>query len=258
MSIRGTGLLSTSFEDFFQELGSRSGEGITLNNIGEVYRSLSQHQQALDYFQQALKVVQKVGARSEEGTTLSNIGGVYRLLDRHQQAWDYYQHSLKIIREIGDRDNEAMNLSNIGELIEQKNQPELAIVFYKQSVKVFESIREGLRPLPRELQQSYTEKVAGTYRRLADLLLKQDRILEAQRVLDLLKLQEIEDFNRRGIRGSDRTRASASNYSPQNDKSGKVTNKYSTKPSPPAPNSPKSAKSPKQNAPPTKTPASQN
>ena len=46
------------------------------------------------------------------------------------------------------------------------------------------------------MQQLYTESVADTYRRLADLLLQQDRILEAQRVLDLLKVQELDDYLR--------------------------------------------------------------
>ncbi len=36
--------------------------------------------------------------------------------------------------------------------------------------------------------------MAGTYRNLADLLLQQGRILEAQQVLDLLKVQELEDY----------------------------------------------------------------
>ena len=53
-----------------------------------------------------------------------------------------------------------------------------------------------MQVLEKELQESYTETVAGTYRSLADLLLSQDRIYEAQQVLELLKLQELEDFTR--------------------------------------------------------------
>jgi hypothetical protein len=39
-------------------------------------------------------------------------------------------------------------------------------------------------------------KVTGNYRRLANLLLSQGRILEAQQVLELLKVQEIRDFTK--------------------------------------------------------------
>ncbi|MFB8787978.1 MAG: CHAT domain-containing protein [Potamolinea sp.] len=89
-------------------------------------------------------------------------------------------------------------------LLEQQKQPELAVVFYKQSVNVRETIRKDLRVLPKEQQESYTQTVAYTYRNLADILLKQDRVLEAQKVLDLLKLQELEDYLR-NVRGNQET-----------------------------------------------------
>jgi hypothetical protein len=46
--------------------------------------------------------------------------------------------------------------------------------------------------------------VEGSYRRLADLLLQQGRVMEALQVLDLLKVQELEDYLK-NIKGSDRT-----------------------------------------------------
>jgi CHAT domain-containing protein len=53
-----------------------------------------------------------------------------------------------------------------------------------------------LQQLPKEQQEAYTRKVEDTYRRLADLLLSQGRVLEAQGVLELLKIQELRDFTR--------------------------------------------------------------
>ena len=53
-------------------------------------------------------------------------------------------------------------------------------------------------------QQSYAETVADTYRHLANLLLQQNRVLEAQEVLDLLKLQELDDYLR-NVRGNKQT-----------------------------------------------------
>ena len=69
-------------------------------------------------------------------------------------------------------------------------------MFYKQSVSVRETIRQDIRKLPRESQEAYTQSVAGTYRRLADLLIAQGRIGEAQQVLERLKLQELNDFTK--------------------------------------------------------------
>jgi hypothetical protein len=74
------------------------------------------------------------------------------------------------------------------------SQPELAIIFLKASVDVREAIRGDIRGLDTDLQQSFTDTVAADYRLLADLLLQQNRIIEAQRVLDLLKVQELDEY----------------------------------------------------------------
>ncbi|NER83544.1 MAG: CHAT domain-containing protein, partial [Leptolyngbya sp. SIO1D8] len=81
-------------------------------------------------------------------------------------------------------------------LLGEQNQPELAIVFYKQAVNIYERIRNSNKALDNELQQSYVATVEDTYRNLADFLLQRGRIVEAQRVLDLLKVQELDDYLR--------------------------------------------------------------
>jgi CHAT domain-containing protein/Tfp pilus assembly protein PilF len=186
-----------------KEVGDRTGEGGTLNNIGLVYDHLGQYPKALEYYQQALAIRKEVGDRSGEGTTLNNIGEVYRSLGQYPKALEYYQQALAISKEVGDRAGEGATLNNIGYLLQAQKQPQLAIVFFKQSVSTYEEIRLQLRVLPKEQQQSYTKTVESTYRRLASLLLKQDRVIEAQQVLDLLKLQELENYLR-NVRGSDK------------------------------------------------------
>ncbi|MBC7863527.1 MAG: tetratricopeptide repeat protein, partial [Bacteroidia bacterium] len=59
-----------------REVGYRAMEGTTLNNIGEVYRSLGQYPQALEQFQQALAIHREVGYRAGEGAIINNIGAV--------------------------------------------------------------------------------------------------------------------------------------------------------------------------------------
>jgi CHAT domain-containing protein/tetratricopeptide (TPR) repeat protein len=187
-----------------QAVGDRAGEATTMNNIGAVYDALGEKQKALDYLEQALTIMKEVGDRLGGGTTLNNIGKIYYALRQYEQAIESYQQSLAIFREIGNREGEGLAVSNIGSLLAKQNQPQLGIIFYKQSVNVYETLRSDIKGLPKELQQTYTETVADTYRRLADLLLQQDRILEAQRVLDLLKVQELDDYLR-GVRGNTNT-----------------------------------------------------
>ncbi len=187
-----------------QEIGQQANIGKTLNNIGFVYQEMGLYTQALESLEKAVEILQQVGNRAAVGHVLDSIGTVYKNLKKYSQALEAYQQALAIRKELGDRRGKRFTFSNIGDVLAQQNQPELAIIFYKQSVNITEAIRQELRSLPPEQQKSYTITIANTYRRLADLLLQQDRVLEAQHVLDLLKIQEIDDYLR-NVQGNEKT-----------------------------------------------------
>ena len=197
-----------------REIGDRQGEAASLGSLGIAYYVLGQYRQAIEFHQQSLAIEREIGNRQGEASSLGSLGIAYYALGQYQKAIEFHQQSLAIRREIGDREGEGIALNNIGILLAQQNQPELAIIFYKQSVNVTEAIRRDIQGLSKEQQQSYTETIADTYRNLADLLLKQDRILEAQRVLDLLKVQELEDYLR-NVRGSDNSAQGLAERSPE-------------------------------------------
>ncbi|BBD57070.1 tetratricopeptide TPR_3 (plasmid) [Planktothrix agardhii NIES-204] len=187
-----------------QQIGDQAGEAHTLNDIGSIYQTKSDYNQALDYYKQALSIREQIGDITGEGVTLNNLGKVYQNLGQQDQALNSYQQALAIFRENGNRPGESSVLANIGEIFQQKKQIPLAITFYKQAVNVTEAIRQDLAGLPFSQKQSYTATVADTYRHLADLLLQEDRVLEAQQVLDLLKIQELDDYLH-NVRGNQET-----------------------------------------------------
>ena len=204
-----------------REINDRQGEGEALSNLGNAYLNLDQYQQAIGFYEQSLAIFREIGNRQGEGTVLGNLGVTYRNLDQSQEALEKYQQALTVAQEIGDRSSEGLWLSNIGFLLAQQDQPELAIVFYKQSVNVRESIRADIRGLSQEQQQSYTETIAADYRALVDLLLQQNRILEAQRVLDLLRVQELDDYLH-GVRSTAQTESGITLRDPEQDISNRV------------------------------------
>ena len=179
-----------------RELKDRQSEGYALGSLGLAYNSLSNYAKAIEYHQQALAISRELKDRQGEVYALNNMGIAYLHLSNYAKAIEYEQQALAIAREIGDRTVEGIALRIIGGTLAKQQQPELAIVFYKQSVNVRESIRHDLRKLPRESQETYAQSVAGTYRSLADLLIQQGRLPEAQAVLELLKLRELRDFTR--------------------------------------------------------------
>ncbi|MTJ07476.1 CHAT domain-containing protein [Anabaena sp. UHCC 0204] len=176
-------------------------EAWTFHNMGIVYLDQGKYELSLKFLQQGLTIVKSLGDKLSQGVMLDSVGKVYFQQGKYESAWNSYQQSLIIVQEIGHKAGEAKVLNNIGYLLEKQNQPELAIVFFKQSVNVREAIRNNIKGLPQEQQQSYTETIAEDYRHLADLFLQNNRVLEAQQVLDLLKVQELADYLK-DVRGS--------------------------------------------------------
>ncbi|MBE9209149.1 tetratricopeptide repeat protein [Nostoc sp. LEGE 06077] len=180
--------------EIYKQNNYKLGIAVALNNIGRVYQNLGNYNQALEFNQQALVNYREVGDRTGEGVTISNLGQVYQKQNQYDKALGLYQQAVTIHREVADKVSEAATLKFLGDVLAAQNQPPLAIAFYKQSVNLTETIRQNLRVVPTDIQKSYTETVSERYRRLADLLLQQNRPAEAQQVLDLLKIQEVSDF----------------------------------------------------------------
>jgi CHAT domain-containing protein/Tfp pilus assembly protein PilF len=187
-----------------REMGDPDGISVTLGNLGMTYLSLREYDRALEYLQESLTVAREIRSLSREGATLNSLGLVYLRQNRYPEAIESFQQALAISRETGDRFQESYILGNLAYTVAEIDQPELAITLYKESVNITEAIRSELQVLSTEEQESFTDQVAGTYRRLADLLLQQDRMLEAQQVLDLLKVQELEDYLQ-DVRGNEAT-----------------------------------------------------
>ncbi|WP_181016299.1 tetratricopeptide repeat protein [Pseudanabaena sp. BC1403] len=185
-----------------REIKDRLGEGAALGNLGTAHRNLGKYDKAIEFFLQSLAITREIKDRLGEGKALNNLAVAYEKLNRDQEAMISYQQSLTIAREIGNRSDEGLALSNLGNVLSKAKRPELAILFYKQSINVREAIRKDINKLDKDIQKSYLATVEDTYRNLADLLLKQDRILEAQQVLDLLKVEELNEYLRIPTRSS--------------------------------------------------------
>lgn len=188
-----------------KKISDLSGEATSLNNLASVYNSLKEYQKSINFYQRSLAITRQLGELSSEASALNNLGSVYDSLGEYQKSIDFYQQSLAIKKKIGDVSGEAITLNNIGAALNAQSHDELAILFFKQSIRIRESTRDNIKKLNKEEQQSFVNSIAYTYRNTAKLLLKQDRIIEAIQVLDLLKVQELEDYLK-NIKGNDRTK----------------------------------------------------
>ena len=83
---------------------------------GQKHYQTGQYDQALNNFQQALIIVREVGDRTGEGATLNNIGAVYRAQGKYQQALNNYEQALVIAREVGAKPLEYIILEAVESL----------------------------------------------------------------------------------------------------------------------------------------------
>jgi tetratricopeptide (TPR) repeat protein len=182
----------------YRELRDRDSELSALHGI-----NLGNNEKALDFSQASLAIARdpKLGRRlvDAEQLSLDTLGSIYRKVGRKEQAIAAYRESLAI-------DNGGFTAQvGLARAYRDLNMPITAIAYYKQAISSVEQIRGKILGLPQQLQESFlqallidTDKARNTdtYRELADLLLSQKRILEAQQVLELLKVQELRDFTR--------------------------------------------------------------
>ncbi len=220
-----------------REIADLPGQGQTLANMGNVHNSLRRHDKALDIHEQALAIFQRIHDRRSEGVVVGNIGLAYADAGRTKEALAHYVKALDIHREIGDRSGEARSLLNLAELYLEKSeyqqaqqllteslttQADLAeleivwriwdgfrrlftavgsirpaIVSGKRAVNTIQAMRAMSSGLEKHLKRSFLQDKDQVYRRLADLLIAEGRIPEAEQVLAMLKEEELFEFIRR-------------------------------------------------------------
>ncbi|HYH85099.1 MAG TPA: CHAT domain-containing protein, partial [Pyrinomonadaceae bacterium] len=226
----------------FRAAGDRRGEAVALNNIGLVYDALGEKAEARQSFKQALAVFEAVGDCREIGSALSNLAADALESGDRQKALEYLDQALGIQRAAGDREGEAKTLNNIGfvhhsfgdevkafehfsralavsrEARDRKTEGDTlgnmmfasrslartapAIFYGKGAVTAYQEIRASMPPLDKEAQKSFLKPREVTYRQLADLLISEGRLPEAQQVVGFLKEEEYFQFVRRDGRGS--------------------------------------------------------
>ncbi len=102
------------FHRIAKQLGNRALEGAACNDLGAVYLSLGDCQQAKEYNTQSLSIAKELGDRAAEGGSYGNLGNAYLGLCDLKQAIECHTQSLAIAIELGDRAGEGRAYCNLG------------------------------------------------------------------------------------------------------------------------------------------------
>jgi len=180
-----------------RDVKDRFGEAQELSNLGVAYFSLGRYEKSFAFYEQSLAINREVKDRRGEGQTLENLGEACRLLSRLDEATRYHEQAVRIAREVKAQSEEASALNNLMLDWKSRNLASLAIYFGKQSVNVYQEIRSNIRSLDADSQRGFLKSKEQTYRDLADLLIAQGRLPEAEQVIRMLKEEEYFEYIRR-------------------------------------------------------------
>ncbi len=181
-----------------RKIGDRQGEASTLTNIGLTHEYLGQDSKALESYEQSLVIERELGDRAGESRDLNNLGVVYEKQGDYPKARATYQQALQIVTTTGEPETLWLIWNNLSEVSTFLDNPLAAIFYGKQAVNTLQTMRGHVAKLEdKSLHASFLQNKTHVYQHLADLLLRQGRLFEAQKVLELLKQEEYFDFIRR-------------------------------------------------------------
>ena len=126
----------------FRQNSNKKYEVNTLNNIGMVYAGIGDGTEALAKFQEALNVRSKSGTFREETVTRSNMGYAYMLLEKYPSALKELDLARRLSQKFHDPRFEAYSLVRMGTAYVAIRRMAQAIVAYNQALDIQNRIKD--------------------------------------------------------------------------------------------------------------------
>jgi DNA-binding SARP family transcriptional activator/predicted ATPase len=119
-------------------------EAQTQNILGILARKQGALTQAIDHFDQALRLADDHGFLDVQITTSNNLALAEAALDHSQRAYDLLQSALALCLTYGDRHWEAALRNNLADLLHYLDREEEALVQLKQAVAIYAEIGQEI------------------------------------------------------------------------------------------------------------------
>jgi CHAT domain-containing protein len=218
----------------FLAKGDRGNGVMLLNNLGAAYIGQGAPEKAIPVLNQVLSLQQGLPNHRSEALARVSMGMAYHKMGDNQKALESLNQGLELVKQANDLQNDARahmalakvyfdtgdkarSLANLnqalplarasndplilapvlyGMMMLHKAQPTLAIFYGKQAVNLLQQVRSNMQGLDKALQSTFVSSNAVFYHDLADLLIDQGRLPEAEEIIDLMKQEQLNEFTR--------------------------------------------------------------
>lgn len=153
----------------WRALGDRGLEASTLQQLGWISGRAGNHQQALDYDQQALALFRALELKPEQAEVLSHIADRHSALAELPSALEYYQRAVAL-REFLAPLNVGILLDNLGQAYANLGEYRRALAAHQQALALFQELgarKDELVTLPRIAR---AQRALGDYAQALDWL----------------------------------------------------------------------------------------
>jgi CHAT domain-containing protein/tetratricopeptide (TPR) repeat protein len=165
------------------------GLAVAHHNLGEL-------EKALEANKESLQLAEQIGDVSGMAASTENLAELYASLGKRDQASEYYKQALLTEQKIGEKGSEAIFLSNFEKFAADNAKRRLAIFYGKLSINLYQDLRRNIETLDKETQKRFLKSIGPVYRNVAQHLIAENRLPEAQQVLNSFKDQQFFDPNR--------------------------------------------------------------
>ncbi len=127
-------------EYLLEKVKDKEEKSKILGEVGIIFRYLGEFDEALEYYEKALKFNEDFEIKEGIATQLGNIGVVFNIRGELDKASEYYEKALKLNVELGERRGIAAQLGNIGNLYKNKGEFDKALEYYEKALIIFKEL----------------------------------------------------------------------------------------------------------------------
>lgn len=122
--------------DIFQNIKDLTGMAVAENNIALIFKKLGDPELAIAHFEQALEYRKQLGDPFLIGHSISYLGEINVQLQRYETALQYFEEANKILHQAADKKIIIDNFINMADLYQTMGKQDQAIVFLNRALTV--------------------------------------------------------------------------------------------------------------------------